>query len=205
MNKYFAKLSPLFAYTLILSTSIAYASEYTHLNTVVQKAHDHFTKRAVVWSKRLLKGTSTYDVLLKELKSHVDAFNYEVASLVSPRNTNEKTTALFQQAQTITLGLKAMLDGLYAELSKSENYKTSAHFLGTMRKLQGTMSTQLTQLETKLKNFKQLCSSDTSAEAQELRTSIATLERSIANFKQENQNQNMSMMLLARTSTLFKK
>lgn len=202
MNKYILSLSHLIACTLIVSATASYASECTQLNHIVEKTYEHFTKRAVTWSTRFLKSTVTYDVLLVELKNHVSAFDHEVLPLLSTRTTHEET-ALTQQATLIVKEVRAMLHHLYGQLSKPDNYKNTIIFLNTMNRLQGTMATQLTGLENKLKAFKQTCSTHSSPEAQTLRTNILALEKVIAQFRKDNQN--VGTTLLKRTSTLFKK
>ncbi|MCX5925586.1 MAG: hypothetical protein NT124_04820 [Candidatus Dependentiae bacterium] len=199
MNKYLLKTSQVILCTLLASTSVSYTNpeEHDHLDSLVENTHQHF-RRATKWSHEFLYSNQAYRPLVEQFKNQVDAFDKEVVALLHVRSHTERGE-LTEKAQKIINALKSMMSDMQRELSSLIGCKSSLTFMSKMRNAQSAMSSKLVNIEKEMERFKQACDKH---KAHKLRSSIASLEKTIHEFKKNNDN--AASALISRISTFIK-
>lgn len=200
MNKYLLKTSKVVLCTLLASTCASYANsneEQDHLDALVHNTHLHFRK-ATQWSHEFLYSNQAYRPLVDQFKNHVDAFDKQIVASIYTRSHTERGE-LTEKAQKIITALKSMMNDMERELSSLVGCKSSLTFMSKMRNAQNAMSSKLINIEKDMEKFKQACDKH---KAHKLRSSIVSLEKTIHEFKKNNNN--ATSALISRIPTFIK-
>lgn len=199
MNKYLLKTSKLLLCSLLTTASVSYTTpEHDHLTRVADVMHGHL-RNTIEWSKDFLYSNQQFTPLAQRFAQHLTSFDNEVMGLLHTRSAMERGE-LTHRAKEIVGELKTMLNDMNRELASLVGSKSPLKFMATMQQAQSSMSSKLTRIEGKVRDFKNACNKH---QAHRLHASLVNLERAIFEFK--NNNNNAKAALMSRIQTTFTK